>query len=131
MIWVTKPSLQELNQRAQQSLMAVLGIEYIEWGERFLRARMPVDRRTMQPMQVLHGGATCALVESVGSTAANCCVNPGHVCMGLEINVNHIKTMRGGFVIATAEPFHLGRTTQVWDVKVHNEEESLVAVGRL
>ena len=132
MIWVWKTSLQELNQWMQNSLVQHLGIEFSEIGENFLSAKMPVEARTMQPMQILHGGATVALVETTANAAANLCIDFSRfLCVGLELNVNHIKTVRSGNVEATARPIHLGKATQVWDVQVRNEEKEITAVGRL
>jgi 1,4-dihydroxy-2-naphthoyl-CoA hydrolase len=132
MIWMHKPVLEELNQWAQNSLIAHLGIHFIEVTDDALHAAMPIDVRTMQPFHVLHGGASCALIETTANAAANFCVDPDKAhCVGLEINVNHIKTVRSGKVVAIAKPFHLGRTTQVWGVQVHNEQRQLTAVGRL
>ena len=109
-----------------------MAVEFIELGKDYLSAKMPVDARTMQPMGILHGGATCSLAETVGSAAANFCVDlTQRICVGLEINVNHIKAVRGGFVIATARPLHLGKSTQIWDIRVVNEQGALTAVSRL
>ena len=132
MIWFGPVELHEINERAQKSLCSHLCIEFVEIGKDYLCARMPVDSTTLQPMGILHGGATCALAETVGSAAANYCVDPlKKVCVGLEINVNHLQATRSGSVLAKATPFHLGRTTQVWDIRIFNEKNDLVAVSRL
>ncbi len=131
-IWFAPVTLDEINRRARHSLCDHLAIEFIEIGDNSLSASMPVDTRTMQPMGILHGGATCALAETVGSAAANYCIDQAHyVCVGLEINVNHIKSVRGGRIIGKASPLHLGKTTQVWDIQVRTEQNLLVAVSRL
>ncbi len=131
-IWFAPVSLEEINRRASQSLCDHLAIEFIAIGDDYLTARMPVDVRTMQPMGILHGGASCVLAETVASAAANYCVDQSkQVCVGLEINVNHIRSVRGGFVLGKASPLHLGKTTQVWDIQMQNEQNQLTAVSRL
>lgn len=131
-IWFKPVTLEEINQWATHQLMNNLGIELTAVGNDYLQAKMPIDERTLQPMGCLHGGATCVLAETVGSIAAHFCVDPAHqFCVGLEINVNHIKSMKSGWVNAIARPFHLGQSTQVWDIQVRNEKHDLVAVSRL
>ena len=131
-IWFAPVSLDEINLRARQSLCDHLAIEFVAIGDDYLTAKMPVDVRTIQPMGILHGGASCALAETVASAAANYCIDQSQkVCVGLEINVNHIKPVRGGFVLAKASPFHIGTTTQVWEIQIRTEQHILVAVSRL
>ena len=131
-IWFSPITLEEINKRTRNSHIEHMAVEFIELGKDYLSAKMPVDARTMQPMGILHGGATCSLAETVGSAAANFCVDlTQRICVGLEINVNHIKAVRGGFVIATARPLHLGKSTQIWDIRVVNEQGALTAVSRL
>lgn len=131
-IWRTPISLELIEARGKNTMVEYLGIEFIELGDDYLVARMPVDHRTKQPIGIMHGGASCVLAESVGSVAANFCVEiEKQYCVGLEINTNHIRSMREGFVIGTAKPFHLGRTTQVWSIEIVNEEKKLVSVNRL
>jgi len=109
-----------------------LGIEFIEVGDDYLRARMPVDHRTKQPIGIMHGGASCVLAETIGSTAANYCVDyEKQYCVGLDINTNHVRQATGGYVIGTAKPYHLGKTTQVWGIDIVNEEGKLISVNRL
>lgn len=109
-----------------------LGIEFTEVGADYLVARMPVDYRTTQPMGILHGGASVALAETIGSVAANCAVNQDNFfCVGLDINANHIKSATSGYVYARATPFHLGGTTQVWEIRITNEGNGLVCISRL
>ena len=109
-----------------------LGMEWLEIGSDFLKMRMPVDERTKQPYGLLHGGASCALAETVGSIGSHLIIDPSkYICVGLEINANHISSARSGFVIATATPLHTGSTTHVWDIKIHNEENKLICVCRL
>ncbi len=131
-IWKTAMDIKAANQRGSHTLSELMGIEFIEAGDDFLTARMPVDDRTKQPMGIMHGGASCVLAETVGSTAANFCVDINtHYCVGLDINTNHIKSMRDGYVIATARPFHLGQSTQVWGIEIKDEAGKLVSVNRL
>jgi uncharacterized protein (TIGR00369 family) len=109
-----------------------LGIEFTAFGDDYLSARMPVDQRTKQPLGIMHGGASCVLAETVGSTAAQFCVDfANYYCVGLDINTNHVRSIRDGFVIATAKPFHLGKTTQVWGIEIKNEQQQLISINRL
>jgi 1,4-dihydroxy-2-naphthoyl-CoA hydrolase len=112
------------------TLIATLGIELLERGPDFLRGRMPVDGRTHQPAGILHGGASVALAETLGSVAGEMCAPAGFTVVGLEINANHIKAMRSGWVIGTARPEHLGRSTQVWVIRIENEAGDLVCLSR-
>lgn len=131
-IWKIPLTTDALNQRAFKSMSDHLGVEFIEIGDDFLVAKMPVDDRTRQPIGIMHGGASCALAESVGSTAANIAVDPEKFyCVGLDINTNHIRAVREGFVIATAKPFHLGKSTQVWGIEIKNQSGQLVSINRL
>jgi 1,4-dihydroxy-2-naphthoyl-CoA hydrolase len=131
-IWFQTISLEELQRWAKDSMLEHLAIVFTEIGSDFLKATMPVDLRTMQPMGILHGGASCALAETLGSAAANGCVDlEKKMCVGLEINVNHIRTVRSGLITGTATPLHLGKSTQVWEIKMENEEKQLIAVSRL
>jgi len=131
-IWRTSLTVQMANERAKNSMSEYLGIIFTDMGDDFLTARMPVDHRTKQPAGIMHGGASCVLAETVGSTAANYCVDQKEFyCVGLDINTNHIRSMREGFVIAVAKPFHLGRTTQVWGIDIKDEDGKLVSVNRL
>ncbi len=108
-----------------------LGIEMTEIGIDFMTAKMPVDHRTIQRIGILHGGASLALAETVGSIAASYCVDRDFFyIVGQEINANHIRPVRSGFVYATATPLHLGKSSQVWDIRIKNEEGKLVCVSR-
>ena len=131
-IWHSEVNLQILSSHSQNTMIEYLGIEFVEIGDDFLVARMPVDHRTRQPVGIMHGGASCVLAESVGSTAANCCVDlDKFYCVGLDINTNHIRSIREGFVMGTAKPYHLGRSTQVWSIEIVNEQKQLISVNRL
>ncbi|HVU54793.1 MAG TPA: hotdog fold thioesterase [Puia sp.] len=114
------------------SMGSVLGIELTELGENFLKARMPVDERTRQPYGLLHGGASAALAETLGSVGSAYVIDQKqYYCVGLEINANHIRGVREGYVYGTATPLHLGKTTHVWDIRIVDEKEKLVCVSRL
>ena len=109
-----------------------LGMEFIEVGEDFLKGRMPVDHRTRQPYGLLHGGASVALAETLGSVASAFVVDRRQYnAVGLEINANHLRGVREGFVTGIARPLHLGKTTHVWDIRIYDEKEKLVCVSRL
>jgi 1,4-dihydroxy-2-naphthoyl-CoA hydrolase len=130
-IWKRTITLAELQSWCPGTAAEALGIEFTEIGEDSLTARMPVDERTKQPFGVLHGGASVLLAETIGSCAANLCVNGDFYCVGLDINANHLRPVSGGWVSGTAKPFHIGRTTQVWDIRIVDEQERLVCVSRL
>jgi 1,4-dihydroxy-2-naphthoyl-CoA hydrolase len=130
-IWKTNPSIAHIMQLQQGTMGEHLGIEVLEIGPDFLRGRMPVDARTKQPMGLLHGGASVALAESLGSVAGKLCLDPGNECVGLEINANHIRAVRGGYVTGTARPVHLGIRTQVWSIEITEESRKIVCVSRL
>jgi 1,4-dihydroxy-2-naphthoyl-CoA hydrolase len=109
-----------------------LGMQFIELGNDFLKMSMPVDERTKQPYGLLHGGASCALAETVGSIASALAIDTTkQICVGLEINANHLRGVKDGIVIATATPLHIGASTHVWDIKIHNAQEKLICVSRL
>lgn len=121
-----------LNEKRAINMMAHLNMRYLEIGEDFLKGDMPVDHRTQQPLGILHGGASCVLAETLGSTAANMVLDrEKFYAVGLEINANHIRSVREGRVIGTTTPIHLGRKTQVWDIRIENEEGKLTCSSRL
>jgi uncharacterized protein (TIGR00369 family) len=127
-----RPDLAALNARNQANAVGNLGIEFIEQGEDFLRGTMPVDARTKQPYGLLHGGSSVLLAETLGSMAANLCVEPGEgQAVGLEINANHLRAMTSGTVTGTARPIHVGRSTQVWEIRIEDEQGRAVCVSRL
>jgi len=131
-IWHVKISPEEVNQRAKNSLSDYLGIQFTEAGEDYLKATMPIDPKTIQPMGIMHGGASAALAETVASAAANYCIDPTkYVCVGLNLYTNHMKAVKTGPVEAKARPLHLGKSTQVWEVEVYNTNKELVSVSRL
>jgi 1,4-dihydroxy-2-naphthoyl-CoA hydrolase len=131
-IWRNAATVEELQGRARNTLIEWLGIRFTEIGPDFLCATMPVNEHTHQPMGVLHGGASVALAETVGSTAGNLCVDCAReVCLGQEINANHLRPVYTGQVKATARPLHRGSRSQVWQVEIRDEQERLVCVSRL
>lgn len=109
-----------------------LGIEFLEVGPDFVRGRMPVDQRTHQPYGILHGGASVALAETLGSTGAMLAIDTDkYRCVGQEINANHLRGISSGFVIGTARPLHLGRRSHVWEIRITDERDKLVCISRL
>ena len=131
-IWFKPIDLKIISARGNNTMLEHLGIEFTELGEDYLVAKMPVDHRTKQPIGIMHGGASCVLAETVGSTAANFCVDIEHYyCVGLDINTNHIRTARSGWVMGIAKPFHLGKSTHVWGINITDENNKLISVTRL
>lgn len=131
-IWFREVDIAGLNQLAGHNMVAHLGIEFTAIGEDWLSARMPVDERTKQPAGLLHGGASVALAETLGSFAAYLTVDETrYSCVGLEINANHVRAMTGGWVQGTTRPLHLGGRTQIWETRIVDERERLVCVSRL
>ena len=109
-----------------------LGMKWVEIGPDYLKISMPVDDRTKQPYGLLHGGASCALAETAGSVASHFVMDATkNICVGLEINANHLRSAKEGFVTATASPIHIGATTHVWDIKIHDDANRLICVSRL
>ena len=127
-----KVTVSHLQEFSKNTMVEHLGIEFLELGDNFISARMPVDQRTHQPMGLLHGGASLVLAETLGSVASSIIVdmNSFH-CVGLEINANHIKPARNGFVTGKAFPVHIGKKTHVWDIRIQNEGKELVCISRL
>ena len=132
-IWYNKElTIEDFKSFGKGTMAEYIGIEWIEAGEDFLKARMPVDHRTNQPYGLLHGGASCTLAETIGSVASAMVVDHSKfVCVGLEINANHVRSARQGFVTGVASALHLGANTHVWDIKIYDELEKLVCVSRL
>ena len=131
-IWKQVPDLDRLNGASTNTLMAVLGIRFTAFGDDWLRGSMPVDARTHQPFGLLHGGASVALAETLGSSAALLTLDPAQeLAVGLEINANHVRGVRSGTVTGTARMLHLGRSTQLWEIRIENEDGALVCISRL
>jgi 1,4-dihydroxy-2-naphthoyl-CoA hydrolase len=134
MIWWQgeRPSLERLNALHDNTLAALLGIEFVDCGDDWLSARMPVDRRNFQPFGRLHGGASVVLAETAGSIGAAMCIDPGtSAAVGMEINANHVRPAHAGWVVATARPESIGRTTQIWSIRIEDEAGKLVCISRL
>jgi 1,4-dihydroxy-2-naphthoyl-CoA hydrolase len=127
-----EPDLGQIMARDGGTMIEHLGIEVVEYGPDWLKARMPVDHRTVQPQGRLHGGASVVLAETVGSIAANMALDSAEqLAVGLDINANHIRPVKEGFVYGTARPESLGRTTQVWSIRITDEQDRLVCISRL
>lgn len=125
-------TLEGLNSLSKNTMAETIGIQFTAIGPDFLEAKMPVDHRTHQPFGLLHGGASVALAETMGSVAATCCVDMARqFCVGLEINANHIRGVRDGFVKGIARPVHIGKKTQVWEIRIMNDKEQLVCISRI
>lgn len=125
-------STDSLNRMGKNNMVEHLGIEFTEIGEDFICARMPVDRRTHQPMGLLHGGASVVLAETLGSVAAQCCLDAAkQYAVGLDINANHLRGVRSGYVYGTTKPLHIGKSTQVWEIRITNEEGAMVCISRI
>lgn len=129
----TSYTLEELNERSKGNMVGFLGIEFTEITDTYIAAKMPVDERTKQPMGLLHGGASVVLAESLGSIASWMMLeNPEkQAAVGIEINANHLKSARGGFVYAKCYPLKIGRTVHVWDIKISDDKGDLVCASRL
>jgi 1,4-dihydroxy-2-naphthoyl-CoA hydrolase len=131
-IWFDESPLATATSRHRDTIVNHIGIEITEAGDDWLKGRMPVDRRTVQPMGIVHGGASCVLAETLASWAATYCVDRSRYrCVGLEINANHVRPGTGAWVTGIARPIHVGRTTQIWDVRITDEQEKLVCVSRV
>jgi 1,4-dihydroxy-2-naphthoyl-CoA hydrolase len=131
-IWKQDTTLEQLNALNEGTLMQALGIRFTAIGEDFLRGTMPVDARTHQPYGLLHGGASVALAETLGSSAAMLCLDPAsEATVGLDINANHVRGVRSGEVTGTARPLHLGRSTHVWEIRIEDADGALVCISRL
>ena len=127
-----KQILAIVNEICKNTLMETLKIEYVDVGENFLQARMPVNKKVYQPDGILHGGATAALAESVGSAAVFVLnKNPKAVVRGIEITANHIKSISKGFVYATAKPINIGKRIQLWEIRVTDEDDNLISICKL
>jgi 1,4-dihydroxy-2-naphthoyl-CoA hydrolase len=132
-IWFDKNiSLEKIKPFSKATINDHLGIEWVEIGNDYLKAKMPVDQRTKQPFDLLHGGASCVLAETLGSFASFLVINSDeYYCVGIEINANHIRSARDGYVYGICSPLHLGSSTHVWDIRIINEEDKLVCISRL
>jgi 1,4-dihydroxy-2-naphthoyl-CoA hydrolase len=131
-IWFGNYTVEELNTRSSGTMAEAIDIRFTEIGDDYLQGTMPVDHRTVQPERILHGGASVALAETLGSVAATLCVDPArYFCAGIEINANHLRSVRKGSVTGIARPIHLGRSTHVWETRITDEADRLVCVSRI
>jgi 1,4-dihydroxy-2-naphthoyl-CoA hydrolase len=130
-IWKIPMTVEGLTQASANTAVSYLGIEFLEIGDDYLTARVPVNRSTCQPYGLLHGGVAVVLAETLGSTGAACACEPGYKVVGLDINANHLRGATSGWVTGTARAVHIGRTTQVWQIDLRDDEGRLTCVSRL
>lgn len=132
-IWFNKSiTLEDIKHFGKETMASYLGMQWVEVGDDFLKLSMPVNEKTKQPYGLLHGGASCALAETVGSVASALVIDmEKNICVGLEINANHIRSAKEGIVTGHCTPLHLGKTTHVWDIKIYDGNEKLICVSRL
>ena len=131
-IWSVQAALENLNSFSRNTMIEHIGIEFLEIGDDYIKARMPVNHRTIQPLGFLHGGASVALAETLGSVAAYLCVDASQkTCVGLDINANYIRSVTSGFVYGIVRPIHIGGSTQVWEIRITNEQDKLVCISRI
>ena len=131
-MWKSDYSIDQVNSMSKNTILDVLGIEITEKGDDFLVGKMPVDSRTVQPMRILHGGANVVLAETLGSIASLMIINPEEeISVGVDINANHIRSVKSGWVTGIAKPISIGRKIHVWEIKITDEEERLTCISRL
>jgi 1,4-dihydroxy-2-naphthoyl-CoA hydrolase len=131
-IWFRQFTLEEVRNFQHDTMGEHLGIEIVDIGPDYIEAKMPVDHRTMQPDRILHGGASVALAETLGSVAGTMCIDRARFqIVGQEINANHIRSATGGQVTGRARPIHLGRRSQVWNIEITDDRKRLICVSRL
>ena len=132
MIWFREYNVQEINGRPKNHIGALLGIEFMEIGEDFVTARMPVDERTHQPYGILHGGASVVLAETLGSVASSMVIDlDKYIGVGLEVNANHLRPVKSGYVTGVCKSLHIGGKTHVWDIKIYNDKGKMNCISRL
>ena len=131
-IWFRNFTLDDVRKRGNNTMIEHIGITITKLGDDFLEGTMPVDHRTVQPMGILHGGASAALAETLGSLAANLVVDPQRkYCVGLDINANHIRSAKSGHVTGIAKPLHIGASTQVWHIEIRDDEGRMTCISRI
>lgn len=132
-IWFNKSiTLADLKDFGKETMANHLEMDWVEIGEDYLKLSMPVNEKTKQPYGILHGGASCALAETIGSVASALIIDrEKFICVGLEINANHVRAAKEGLVIAHCTPLHIGKSTHVWDIKINDEQEKLICISRL
>ncbi|MCY4177722.1 MAG: hotdog fold thioesterase [Endozoicomonadaceae bacterium] len=129
-IWRRKVTIENLHHITKKTMCEHLGIKFTQIGDNYIEGTMPVDHRTRQTMNILHGGASLAFAETLGSLAGNLCVDDPAYCVGLEINANHVASVSSGWVTGKAAPLHLGKKTHVWSIHIHSEDNRLLCVSR-
>lgn len=131
-IWFNTPTIEDLNLQMKNTACSNLGIKITQIGNDSMTGTMPADSRTFQPIGLIHGGANVLLAETLGSMAANCCIDVAHeYCVGQEVNANHLRGVRTGEVTGTATLVHKGRTSQIWEIRIVDEEHKLSCISRL
>lgn len=131
-LWKVDFNAEDLNKGSENHMVGHLGIEFIEKGDDYLKARMPVDHRTKQPAGLLHGGASVVLAETLGSVASHLVIDlENSYAVGLDINANHLRSATGGYVTGVAKPIHIGGSTHVWEIKIYNEQNEMTCISRL
>jgi len=131
-IWTRPLNIESINKGNKNTAVESLGIEFTEIGDDYIKGRMPVDSRTIQPYGILHGGSSVLLAETLSSIAANYCLRgEGQQAVGLEINANHLRSVSSGWVIGTARPIHIGGSTQVWEIRIENEDGQPTCISRI
>lgn len=132
-IWFNKAiTLESIKDFGKDTMADYLGMQWVEIGDDYLKLSMPVNEKTKQPYGILHGGASCVLAETVGSVASALVIDMDkNICMGLDINANHVRSAKEGIVVGHCTPLHLGKTTHVWDIKIYDETEKLICISRL
>ncbi len=132
-IWFNKSlSLSNIKDFGKETMADYLGMQWVEIGDDFLKLSMPVNEKTKQPYGILHGGASCALAETVGSVASALVIDMDkYICVGLEINANHVRSAKDGIVTGHCTPLHIGKSTHVWDIKIYDQSNKLICVSRL
>lgn len=125
-------TIEALNELNKKTLGEQIGIEFTAIGPDFIEARMPVDHRTHQPFGILHGGASVALAETLGGVASSCCIDRStQLCVGIEINANHLRSVKNGYVRGTVKPIHIGKQTHVWEIRILNADDQLICISRI
>jgi 1,4-dihydroxy-2-naphthoyl-CoA hydrolase len=132
-IWFNKSiSLDDIKEFGKETMAEHLEMQWVGIGDDFLKLSMPVNEKTKQPYGILHGGASCALAETIGSVASSLVIDRDkNICVGLEINANHVRSAKEGIVTAHCMPLHIGKSTHVWDIKIYDDNEKLICVSRL
>ncbi|OCX52201.1 thioesterase [Mucilaginibacter sp. PPCGB 2223] len=131
-LWFGEPQLSDINDRHKDHIGALIGIEFTEIGDDFIKGRMPVDARTHQPYGILHGGASVVLAESLGSIASSLIIDPEKLmAVGLEVNANHLRPVKSGYVTGICTPIHIGGKTHVWDIKMYDDRGKMNCISRL